>query len=268
MKYHPFSEIFPMMGEDELKELSDSIKENGLTDAIVVLDDMILDGRNRFAACKLAGVPPKFIEFDSKKNALDFVIAKNLKRRHLTSPQRALAAYRYKLELDKAFGKRAPKKWAGGKRGGHNALAASSLFSVGVGQVDQLSLLHRRAPELFKEIQAGKLTVGRAFKAYGGRIIPPPSNDGEFVPPRNLYAASDMDAWAMVHKMCACLRPDKCWSFEMRVHKGMYNAHFWGQRGIAPLDKWPTLSGQATLRAAVAAALATANATTKQEEKK
>ena len=53
--------------------------------------DEIIDGRNRYKACKLAGVEPVFKKIDfpgGEKEALAFVLSRNLKRRHLTKPQR------------------------------------------------------------------------------------------------------------------------------------------------------------------------------------
>ena len=58
MTSHPFAELFPMMDDGELKELANDIKANGQREDITTLDGMILDGRNRFRACEMAGVEP------------------------------------------------------------------------------------------------------------------------------------------------------------------------------------------------------------------
>jgi ParB-like chromosome segregation protein Spo0J len=82
------------MPDDELRDLADDIKKNGLNYGILVCQGMVLDGRNRLRACKLAGVQPKFdpIDFryaaDPDQAALDFVLSCNLHRRHLTPAQR------------------------------------------------------------------------------------------------------------------------------------------------------------------------------------
>ena len=44
---HPACKLFPKLNDDELRELADDIEANGLQNAIVLLDDKILDGRNR-----------------------------------------------------------------------------------------------------------------------------------------------------------------------------------------------------------------------------
>ena len=94
MKAHPAAAIFPMMQEDELQRLADDIKQNGQHEVIVLTKDgLILDGRNRAAACALAEVPLETIVWEGVPGEeLQFVLSKNSHRRHLSESQRALAA--------------------------------------------------------------------------------------------------------------------------------------------------------------------------------
>lgn len=86
---HRLCELFPPMPDPELQELADNIKKRGQRHTIKLLDGKILDGRNRYLACKIAGVTPLTEEF-TEKDALAFVIAENLHRRHLNDSQRAM----------------------------------------------------------------------------------------------------------------------------------------------------------------------------------
>ena len=54
MKIHPVAALFPMLPEEEMLALAKSIKAHGLNESIVMQGDVLLDGRNRLAACKLA----------------------------------------------------------------------------------------------------------------------------------------------------------------------------------------------------------------------
>ena len=89
---HPACKLFPRITRDELRDLADDIKQNGLQNAIVLLDGRILDGRNRYAACKLARVKPRFVPWDGDGSPVEWVISQNLMRRHLTASQRAVIA--------------------------------------------------------------------------------------------------------------------------------------------------------------------------------
>jgi hypothetical protein len=64
--FHSACLLFPRLSDDELQALADDIRHNGLLNPIVTLDGQILDGRNRLAACKIAGVQPRFVEWDGK----------------------------------------------------------------------------------------------------------------------------------------------------------------------------------------------------------
>jgi site-specific DNA-methyltransferase (adenine-specific) len=87
---HPAAAIFPMLDKAELAKLADDIKANGLLEPIEILDGAVLDGRNRLAACELAGVEPRFRTLDQVESPTRYVLSKNLHRRQLTAGQRSL----------------------------------------------------------------------------------------------------------------------------------------------------------------------------------
>ena len=90
--FHEAANVFPLLQGEQLKALADDIAENGLQEAIWLHEDgSILDGRNRFRACKIAGVEPRFQTYEGS-DPLGFVLSLNLHRRHLTSAQKAALA--------------------------------------------------------------------------------------------------------------------------------------------------------------------------------
>lgn len=88
MQTHPAAELFPMLAADRLAELADDIKQNGLKQPITLCEGMILDGRNRFAACEMAGVEPTFREFEGG-DPYSWVWSLNGQRRDLSAEHRA-----------------------------------------------------------------------------------------------------------------------------------------------------------------------------------
>jgi len=95
MEFHPYSEIFPLIQGADLDALATDIKTFGLREKIWLYDGRILDGRNRFLACKKAGVEPEYRVFRGTENgALALIVSANVKRRHLNASQLAMAAAR------------------------------------------------------------------------------------------------------------------------------------------------------------------------------
>jgi ParB-like chromosome segregation protein Spo0J len=52
MDFHPLANLFPLIDGAEFNELVADISEHGLHEAIVIYEDKILDGRNRFRGAR------------------------------------------------------------------------------------------------------------------------------------------------------------------------------------------------------------------------
>ena len=88
------ADVFPMMTEDEINELAEDIRVNSLHEPLVLAEvdgeTMLIDGRNRREACKIAGVEPHTRTLDGE-DPTAFVLSANIHRRHMTKGQRAMA---------------------------------------------------------------------------------------------------------------------------------------------------------------------------------
>jgi hypothetical protein len=91
---HPAAALFPMLDDDELRELAEDIRVHGLASSIVVLGGLLLDGRNRLRACAIANMPPRFVEWSGTGSVAAWIFSVNLHRRHLSTSQRAMLAAR------------------------------------------------------------------------------------------------------------------------------------------------------------------------------
>ncbi|MDB5314052.1 MAG: hypothetical protein JWO38_8254 [Gemmataceae bacterium] len=88
MDVHPLAERYPLMGEEEFGAFKADIQTKGLKNPISTFEGKILDGRNRYRACRELQKEPVFAEFTgTPEEASAFVDSQNLRRRHLTQDQ-------------------------------------------------------------------------------------------------------------------------------------------------------------------------------------
>ena len=92
MRYeaHPAAAIFPMMDAERLAELAADIKANGLKEPIRLYGGMVLDGRNRLEACRIAEVAPRFEHVAEGESPWAAAWSFNGQRRDLSTDQRYL----------------------------------------------------------------------------------------------------------------------------------------------------------------------------------
>ena len=100
---HPFAALFPELLPEELAQLARDIKERGQLEPIVLYKGLILDGRNRYKACQLVGVNPRIEEFNaqiSERSPEEFVLSRDLRRRHLSVGQKAAVALEWSEQIE------------------------------------------------------------------------------------------------------------------------------------------------------------------------
>lgn len=98
-EFHRFANIFPLMPENskDFIDLTDSLRSNTMLVPVLLYDNKVLDGRNRYRAhlSDPENIELKTEEFiGNEEEALQRSLALNNQRRHLDEGQRALAALR------------------------------------------------------------------------------------------------------------------------------------------------------------------------------
>lgn len=143
--FHPLANLFPLIADAEASDLAKSIADNGLREPIVLFEGQILDGRNRFLACREAGVEPRFENLPKDTDPLHYVVDLNLRRRHLDDDQRRMVA----AELSQIA--KLPRA------------EAAEIMGTDVAGVDRAkSVLKHGAPELTDAVKQGTTSVAAA----------------------------------------------------------------------------------------------------------
>ncbi|WP_083200656.1 ParB N-terminal domain-containing protein [Trueperella bernardiae] len=156
MKTHPYADKYPMLPADELAELTQSIRANGLRQPIVLdTEGRILDGRNRYVACEKAGIQPQFTTYEGEDLA-EYVIDCNTSRRHMSTGARAMASALI-LEAD---GRRENGRWAYGDIANNEDLHRSSAKKA----LAQAGVVIDYAPHLAQGVVNGQLALDNAYQ--------------------------------------------------------------------------------------------------------
>lgn len=135
---HPAAELFPMMPPDQYEAFKEDVRKNGFQQDIVLYKGQILDGRNRYKAAIELGLldelPIAEMDEDTDIDPFQWVISRNLHRRHLSESQRALVAAK---------------------------LAKLRVGEVGNGRVE-VSIDTPTLEKAAEQLQVGRATVARA----------------------------------------------------------------------------------------------------------
>jgi hypothetical protein len=165
-QWHPYAKLFPVLDDDELQALADDIIANGLQNPILVdSQDRIIDGRNRSAACLIAGIEPRTVIFQGdEQQLLKKVISLNLRRRHLTDSQRAMiAAEIARMPCGGDIKKMKSSPSIEGAVPMATTAEAAKLLNVSETSVDRAKRVNRNGiSELKQAVTNGEVTVAKA----------------------------------------------------------------------------------------------------------
>lgn len=159
MDAHPAAGLFPMMSATEYSGLLEDIRQNGLREPIVVdsKTKTILDGRNRYRACRESATVPEFQWYDGD-DPTGYVVSLNLHRRHLNESQRAMIAARLATLRN---GQRPSSIDEGAITQGK----AAQLLNVSKPSVERARVvLSEGTPELIAAVDAGVVAVSAAVR--------------------------------------------------------------------------------------------------------
>lgn len=158
-----------MLDDEKLDELAEDIRQQGQLQPIWTFEGMILDGRNRFEACRRAEIKPIIMEYKGDEPT-KFAQSLNEKRRHQSASIRAAVA----VDLEPFFAEDAKRRYqqsVGRPKKSEEKVPQISerqpqarqeaAKSVGVNDryVSDAKKVKAEAPEVFEKLKAGKITL-------------------------------------------------------------------------------------------------------------
>lgn len=187
---HPAAEVFPLLSEEEYQAFKADIATHGLREPIWLYEGRILDGRNRYRACRELGIAPLFRTYTGD-SPVAFVWSLNGERRHLDVAQRAaigaemlatlqeesrkrqLANLRRGNSVLPPMEERAP---ASPRRRPRSVDEAARIVNAGATNISYAHSVMERDPALFQKIKAGEVNVKEAYLQVRGRAPAKPQS--------------------------------------------------------------------------------------------
>jgi 16S rRNA G966 N2-methylase RsmD len=204
---HPAANVFPMIDGDEFEALVKSISDHGLAEPIwLAPDGVLLDGRNRLAACQAAGVTPAFRVYDGD-DLVDFVVRLNIHRRHLTTGQKAMAANDllpiYSSESKARQGTRTDLDFRADLPGSSKpALRARDRAAAAVGtsgkSVAQAKRVTEKAPDLADKVRSGEVALDAAERQLKRRLQQQAEQEARTILTATVQADAEGPCWRLL----------------------------------------------------------------------
>lgn len=180
---HEAADAFPMMPPQRFSELKADIEKHGLRQPITLCDDKVLDGRNRYRACRELGIEPHCKIFDGDPWA--YVWSLNGQRRDLSEDQRAQIFIHVNRESDNKITSEANAKRSGTQKGipkseamersttkcsttlpaserNRTQYAKAKAAGVNAGAIARAEALQKKRPDLAEKVRTGEIKPAEA----------------------------------------------------------------------------------------------------------
>ncbi|MEU4100260.1 ParB/RepB/Spo0J family partition protein [Streptomyces tanashiensis] len=139
--------MFPLLSQEELLDLAESIKTEGQhKDIVLDANGVLLDGRNRLAACEIAGVEPRFTTYTGN-NPTALIFSNNVFRRHISKGQQAvITAMACSVS-------------------GHSLRDLAKFHGLSRSRLSAANVVLKYSRELAEQVRIGALSLDNAYNA-------------------------------------------------------------------------------------------------------
>ena len=184
-----FKTLMPPLSEEEYKNLEDSIVSEGCRDPLVLWNNTLVDGHNRYEICQKHGIEFKTIqmEFDSEEDVEFWIIKNQLSRRNIGPGTRIILAKKLEPWLrEKARENQstAGKEYGRGIENGEEigSVNIDKSYSkdsskpidvrreiadaarVSVGTLSSFNQVQSKRPDLAEKILSNEMKIGKAHR--------------------------------------------------------------------------------------------------------
>ena len=181
LQFHPAAEIVPPLPDVELAQLADHFRRLGSAPKFLRAGRLIIDNRDRVLACKMAGLPLQFEQWDGFGSPAELAARLNIPP-HLNESQRACSAVLIAQQLARehglpqrprdekgAFLEKKPTSanlhsWLDAPGGVYRGIVQTAIAIAGAHRrsffyAEQMS---RESADLFGKVHGGKLNLNQA----------------------------------------------------------------------------------------------------------
>jgi hypothetical protein len=173
-----FKSLIPPLTAEEFQQLKENIIKDGCRDALVIWNETIIDGHNRYRICTENEIEFQTVDkhFDSRDDATEWIIRNQFGRRNITTAQRcnlvlvlepivqAKARENLKTNADNQNRMPNPKSdKASTPINTNNELAKAA--GVGHNTIHQFRVIKNEGePELFGKVLNGEVSINKAYQ--------------------------------------------------------------------------------------------------------
>ena len=168
-----FKELIPPLTNEEYKQLEDNCLEEGIREKIILWNNYIIDGHNRYKIAKQWNleIQTESKSFSSEEAVKEWMILNQFGRRNLSNYQRSVLA----LQLEDVFKAKAKKNLG---RNQYSSLQISAeskpvdtrkelskVAAVSHDTISKVKKIQEKAPEEIKaKLSTGEVSINAAYK--------------------------------------------------------------------------------------------------------
>jgi len=171
-----FKTLIPPLASDEYDQLAKNLIDEGCRDALVVWNDTILDGHNRYSICLENKIPyaVKEMDFETREEAIEWIIRNQFGRRNLSNVARVKLALKLKDVIQERAKKNLTLSEGRGQKGSqelgkvkevHTNKELGKIAGVSDETIRKYEVIQREGTdEIKKEVDSGEKSIHKGYE--------------------------------------------------------------------------------------------------------